>query len=107
MSVQPDSLTPSSLTALTQATAAINSTLDLDAVLSTIARLASAVTRAAASRVFLLDGKRNVLFVAAATGLGHEAMAGREFDTRLGVPGAVLGKFVQLHRSLLKSCFHR
>ena len=90
MSVQPDSLPPSSLTALTQAAAAINSTLDLDAVLTTIARLASSVTRGAASRVFLLDSHRKAMFVAAATGLGHEAMAGREFDAQGGVPGAVL-----------------
>ncbi|MBI4719062.1 MAG: sigma 54-interacting transcriptional regulator [Planctomycetes bacterium] len=79
-----------SLTALTEAAAAVTSTLDLDEVLATIAELARAVTRAEASSVFSRDPHKGQLKVAAATGHWREAMIGRAFDAHLGIPGQVL-----------------
>jgi Nif-specific regulatory protein len=78
------------LTALTEAAAAINSTLDLDSVLRTIARLACNVTRAEASNVFSLDGQRGKLVVVAATGHHSDALVGQELDAKLGIPGQVV-----------------
>ena len=66
-SFSASSLCPASLSALTEAAAAINSTLELDSVLQTIARLACSVARAEASCVFLLDHRNGKLVVAAAT----------------------------------------
>ena len=83
-------LPPSALTALTQAAAAIGSTLDLDSVLGTISRLAANVTRADASSVFLLAKKGGKLETLAATGPSREAMIGRSFDADLGLPGHVV-----------------
>lgn len=90
MSVEPYSLSPSALTALTQAAAAITSTLDLDRVLNTIARLACTVTRAEASSVLTLKPGTNQLVIAAASGQWREAFIGREFDANLGIPGVVM-----------------
>ena len=89
MTVLSHSIPASSLTALTEAAAAISSTLDLQAVLSTIARLACEVTRAEASGVFFLDPTRRKLVVVAATGNWREALVGREFDANVGIPGEV------------------
>ncbi len=85
-----DSLSLASLTALTEAAAAIASTLELDAVLATISRLACQVARAEASNVFLLDGRSRKLTVAAATGHKRDALVGQEFDAELGIPGHVV-----------------
>ena len=79
-----------SLAALTEAATVINSTLNLDAVLRTIARLACQVTRGEASHVFSLDGRRGKLVLVAATGHHREALLGRTFDARLGIPGQVV-----------------
>jgi len=78
------------LTALTEAAAAITSTLDLNSILQTVARLAGAVTHAEASNVFLLDERRRRLTVVAATGHRRDALVGREFEAGLGMPGEVL-----------------
>ncbi len=90
MSIAPYSLPPSALTALTEAAAAISSTLELNTVLSTIARLAGTVTRGEASSVLTLDPQRRKLTVVAATGHWRDALVGRDFDAKLGIPGQVV-----------------
>lgn len=90
MNISPHSLPPASLTALTEAAAAINSTLDLHAVLQTIARLARAVTHAEASSVLLLDAARAELVIAAATGTRRDALVGRAVPADRGLPGHVI-----------------
>ena len=90
MKLSSHSLPPPSLTALTEAAAAINSTLDFRSVLSTIANLARSVTHAEASTVFSLDPKRNKLIVVSATGHWRDAMMDRQFDAHLGIPGQVV-----------------
>ena len=55
-----------------------------------MARLACNVTRAEASNVFSLDGQRGTLVVVAATGHRRDALIGREFDAKLGIPGQVV-----------------
>ncbi len=62
------SFSPETLGALAEASAAINSTLELDVVLGQIARSAAAVMRAEASSVLMLDRRRNRLIFAAAAG---------------------------------------
>lgn len=83
-------LSPAALTALTEAAAAINSTLELQPALATIAQLARMVTRSESSSVFILTAQRKKLSVAAATGYWKDAMEGREFDANLGIPGQVV-----------------
>lgn len=90
MSFTTHALAASSFTALTEAAAAINSTLELDHVLRTIARLACQVTHSEASNVFSLNGQGGQLVLAAATGHHREALVGRSFDARLGIPGQVM-----------------
>ncbi len=89
LSLSAGSLPAESLTALTEAAAAISSTLELEPVLQTIARLACTVARAEASNVFLLDARRRKLTVVAATGHRRDVLLGREFDAHLGIPGQV------------------
>jgi Nif-specific regulatory protein len=79
-----------SLVALAEASAAINSTLELDVVLDQIARSAAAVMQAEASSVLTLDRRRNKLIFAAAVGEQGAALVGREFDADLGIAGHVL-----------------
>ncbi len=81
---------PKTLAALTEASAAINSTLDLDEVLAQIARTAASVMQAEASSVLLLDRRRNTLTFAAAFGEQSPALVGREFDAELGIAGHVI-----------------
>jgi Nif-specific regulatory protein len=84
------SLPPQTLTALAEASAAINSTLELDVVLNQIARSAAAVMRAEASSVLMLDRRRNTLVFAAAVGEHGKTLLGREFQADLGIAGRVL-----------------
>jgi len=90
------SLSPAALTGLTEAAAAINSTLDLDSVLRTISRLACRVTRTEASNVFSLESAGKKLVLAAATG-HHKDLVGRAFDATLGIPGRVVVTGEPLH----------
>ena len=90
MAAYSHSLPASSLTALTEAAAAISSTLDLDSVLSTIARLACEVTRGEVSSVFSLDSQRNRMTVVAATGQWRDVLVGQEFQADVGIPGMVV-----------------
>ena len=84
------SLPPETLTALAKASAAINSTLDLEAVLSQIADSAATVMQAEASSVLMLDRRRNTLVFAAAVGEHGAALLGKEFQADLGIAGRVL-----------------
>ena len=90
MSLLEPVLPSASLTALTEAAAAISSTLDLDTVLATVARLACSVTRAEAGGVFTLDAAHGRLVVSAAAGPWRDAMTGRSFDAHLGIAGHVI-----------------
>ena len=87
MAVPSHALSTSSLSALTEAAAAISSTLDLDSVLSTVAGLACEVTRGEVGSVFSLDTQRNKLVAVAATGQWRDVLVGHEFNARAGIPG--------------------
>jgi Nif-specific regulatory protein len=90
MSSWTANLPPESAAALAEASAAINSTLDLPTVLDAIARSAAAVMRVEASSVLLLDKRRNRLVFAAAVGDAAHSLLGDEFDANLGIAGRVL-----------------
>lgn len=77
------------LEALLEASAAINGSLDLQAVLQAIARSAADVLGAEASSVILLDRPRNKLVFKAAVGAEGAALVGEEFDATLGIAGRV------------------
>jgi Nif-specific regulatory protein len=79
-----------SLRALAEASAAINSTLELDTVLDQIARSAAVVMQAEAASVLTLDRRRNQLVFAAAVGSQGRRLIGREFDAGLGIAGHIL-----------------
>ncbi|HSW46254.1 MAG TPA: sigma 54-interacting transcriptional regulator [Phycisphaerae bacterium] len=90
MSIKDQALPSETLSALVEATAAINSTLDLEATLQAIARAATRVMRAEASSVLLIDPKRHKLIFMAATGESGEQLIGEEFDADLGIAGKVV-----------------
>jgi len=90
VTLSPQSVPISSLTKLTEAAAAINSTLDMGDVLSRMAQLACEVTHAEVSCVFTLDPRRGRLVVLAATGQWRDVLTGQEFDAGLGIPGQVV-----------------
>jgi len=79
-----------SLRALTEASAAINASLDPAQVLDTIARSAAMVMAAEAGSVLLLDRRRNKLVFAAAFGQQSAGLIGQEFDAKLGIAGQVV-----------------
>jgi Nif-specific regulatory protein len=90
MNLSSGSVSPAALTALAEGAAAINSTLELESVLHTIARLACKVTHGEASAVFCLDGRQQKLVVVAATGARRDAMLGREVEPDAGIAGHVV-----------------
>ena len=90
MKIPATNLSPASLAALTEASAAINSSLDLDVVLNAIARSAAEVMRAEASSVLLLDQRRRKLVFVAAIGESGAELVGQEFDAELGISGHVV-----------------
>jgi len=79
-----------SLRALAEASAVINSTLDLDDVLDAIADRAAAVMRAEAGSVLTYDRLRHRLVFAAAFGKRGAELIGKSFDANLGIAGHVL-----------------
>ncbi len=83
------SLPPRTLSALIEASATINATLDPNTVLASIGRMAAMVMRAEASSVLMLDRRRNKLAFAAAVGDRSDALIGEEFDANLGIAGHV------------------
>ncbi len=90
MKFETANLPPDALTALARASAAINSTLDLDTVLDQIAKSAAAVMQAEASSVLRLEKRRNKLIFAAAVGEQGKQLVGKEFDANLGIAGHVV-----------------
>ncbi len=90
MNLASQSFARESLTALTEASAAINSTLDLEAVLNQIAKSAAVVMGAEASSVLIVDRRRNKLQFAAAVGEHGSQLVGKEFDAGLSIAGHVL-----------------
>ena len=89
MTISDRGLARPTLSALVEATAAINSTLDVEATLQAIARAATHVMGAEASSVLLLDPQRRKLVFMAATGTSGEQLIGEEFDADLGIAGKV------------------
>jgi Nif-specific regulatory protein len=89
MQIASDKLAPSALAALTEASAALISSLDPPTVLDTIARSAANVMRADASSVLLLDRARKKLVFVAAVGSRGDVLVGEEFDANLGIAGRV------------------
>lgn len=79
-----------SLALLLEASAVINSSLDLQKTLQAIARSAADVLRAEASSVLLLDARRKKLVFAAAVGDAGGMLIGQEFDAALGIAGRVV-----------------
>jgi len=77
------------MSALIEASAAINASLDLQRTLEAIARSAAMVMQAEASSVLLLDRRRNKLVFKAAIGDRGDALLGEEFDANLGIAGKV------------------
>ncbi len=77
------------LSALIEASAAINSSLDLQATLAAIARSAAMVMHAEASSVLLLDKRRNKLVFRASVGGAGENLLGEEIDADVGIAGQV------------------
>ncbi|MFH0983854.1 MAG: sigma-54-dependent Fis family transcriptional regulator [Planctomycetota bacterium] len=90
MGLATGNISRASLRALTEASAAINTSLDLPQVLNTIARSAASVTEAEASSVLLLDKRRNKLVFVAAYGKHAAHLVGQEFDAGLGIAGQVV-----------------
>ncbi|HUW82733.1 MAG TPA: sigma 54-interacting transcriptional regulator [Phycisphaerae bacterium] len=89
-SILPASLPAEALSALIEASAAINDTLDLPQTLAAIARSAAAVMQAEASSVLLLDKRRSKLIFKAAHGGGGDVLLNEEFDADLGLGGRVV-----------------
>jgi Nif-specific regulatory protein len=83
-------LSKNSLMALVETSAAINRTLNLSEVLDEIARSATAVMRAEAGSVIILDEARGKLVFRAATGDRGHLLHGHEFDAGLGIAGQVV-----------------
>ncbi|MBI1825795.1 MAG: sigma 54-interacting transcriptional regulator [Planctomycetes bacterium] len=90
MTILPDQVPARSLAAIVEASALINSTLDLDTVLNQIAQGAAKVLNAEAASVLTLDRRRGKLVFAAAFGPQSRALLGKEFDAELGIAGHVL-----------------
>ncbi len=90
MDLASHSFSTETLSALAEASAAINSTLELDVVLDQIARSAATVMRAEASSVLMFDRRCNKLIFAAAVGERGRALLGKQFDADLGIAGRVL-----------------
>ncbi|MBN2561612.1 MAG: sigma 54-interacting transcriptional regulator [Phycisphaerae bacterium] len=82
-------LSPRAASALVEASAAINASLDMGEVLQAIAQKAAVVLRSEASSVLLLDKRRNRLVFRAAVGDRGPALLGEEFDAELGIAGTV------------------
>jgi len=83
-------LPPESLSALVDASAAINSAQGLDETLAAIARAAASVMRAEASSVIVLDEARGKQVFRAAVGDRADQLIGVEYDRDAGISGRVI-----------------
>src|SRR5947207_1250809 len=77
------------MSALIEASATINASLELPVVLDGIARSAAMVLRAEASSVLMLEKRRDKLVFLAAFGDRADTLLGAEFDSKLGIAGHV------------------
>ena len=82
-------LSPRTLSALVEASATINASLNLHDVLQAIAQTAAAVLRSEASSVMMLNKRRSTLVFMAAVGDRGPALIGEEFEADLGIAGRV------------------
>ena len=89
MAKQHDGLPLETLSALVEASGTINSSLDLQRTLQSIASMAAAVMKAEAASVLMLDHDRNKLIFKAATGDRGDFLLNEEFDASLGIAGKV------------------
>jgi Nif-specific regulatory protein len=83
-------LSPEALSALVDASAAINSAQGLDQTLDAIARAAASVMRAAASSVIVLDEIRGKQVFRAAVGDRADQLVGVAFDRTVGISGKAI-----------------
>jgi len=81
---------PEDLSALVDASAAINSAQGLDATLAAIARAAAAVMKAEGASVIILDTTRGKQVFRAAVGDHADQLIGLEYDESVGISGKVL-----------------
>lgn len=81
---------PETLSALVRVTTAINSSLEVQAVLDQIAKGAAEVAAAEAGSVLTYDRRRDKLVFAGAFGVSGAELLGREFQADLGIAGRVL-----------------
>ena len=90
---------PETLSALVDASAAINSAQALDATLSAIARAAAAVMKAEASSVIMLDKVRGKQVFCAAVGDRADQIIGLEYEQSAGISGRAIqsGQAVVVH----------
>ena len=83
-------LPPEAMSALVDASAAINSAQGLDETLAAIARAAASVMRVEASSVIVLDESRDKLVFRAAIGDRADQLMGMAYDKNAGISGKVL-----------------
>jgi Nif-specific regulatory protein len=89
VALPPGRISEQTLSSLLEASAALNSSLDLRTTLQAIARSAADVLDAEASSVLLLDRRRGKLVFAAAHGSSGDMMLGLELDADQGIAGRV------------------
>ncbi|MCP4592055.1 MAG: GAF domain-containing protein [bacterium] len=92
MDLTTGNMSPASLRALTEASAAINASLELSEVLDRIARSAAELLDAEAGSVLLRDARRGKLVFAAVSGEKAGRVLGQEFAEDLGIAGQVLAE---------------
>ncbi|NLX13506.1 MAG: sigma 54-interacting transcriptional regulator [Phycisphaerales bacterium] len=90
MHVPPREIPHDTLSALLQASSAINSSLDLNQTLQTVALRAVEVIGAEGSCVLLLDRQRHKLVFKAVTGVSAPVLLNTEFDADFGIAGRVV-----------------
>ncbi len=90
MPIKHEGLPSKTLSALVEASATINSSIELQDTLQSIAQTAASVMKAEASSVLLLDPQRRKLVFEAATGRSGGILRGEEFDSDLGIAGKVI-----------------
>jgi len=83
-------LSAEALSALVDASAAINASLGVDATLQSIARAAAAVLKAEAASVIVLDAQRRKQVFAAAVGDRAEQLLGVEYEQGTGISGKAM-----------------
>ena len=100
-------LTPQMLSALVDASAAINSAQGLDETLQAVAAAAAAVMRAEATSVIMLDKARGKQVFRAAVGDHAQRLIGMEYEAGLGLSGqAIAAGKAQIHNDVAREKAH-